>query len=164
LARRETVGAIRTCGRSPVDFWNGKDKIMQAAPPPVITQEIRIVDEKGRPRLTLSAQGGQPAITMTGPDGAAGFRATLDATGRPSIRLDNPNASGPTAAIEVDDKGAHVKFDRPGGASSYLFLNNAGVSGMVLVDPKGVRRLNIVLGDDGAVSIIRFADDGKPLP
>src|SRR4051812_16844335 len=98
---------------------------MHAAPPPVVTQELQIVDGHGRPRLVLSARSGEPSITLLGPGGEASARIALDPRGRPSIKLDNPDPKGPTAAIEVDDKGAHVKFDRPGGASSYLFLNDA---------------------------------------
>jgi hypothetical protein len=57
-----------------------------------------------------------------------------------------------------------VKFDRPGGASSYLFLNNAGESGVVFVDANGVRRLNVLVGPDNDAKIERFGSDGKPIP
>ena len=50
-----------------------------------------------------------------------------------------------------------------GGASSYLFLSDAGASGIVLIDSRGVRRLNAVIDPDGAASIERFGPDGKPL-
>ncbi|MGA7631087.1 MAG: hypothetical protein WCB11_09990 [Terriglobales bacterium] len=64
----------------------------------------------------------------------------------------------------MDDKGTHVKFDRPGGASSYLFLNNAGESGVVFVDANGVRRLNVLVELDNDAKIERFGSDGKPIP
>jgi hypothetical protein len=137
---------------------------MPIAPPPVITQELQIVDPQGQPRIVLSAKTGAPSLDLLRADGETSARVALDPAGRPSVKLSNPDPKGPMAAIEIDDKGAHVKFDRPGGASSYLFLNNAGVSGLVLVDPQGVRRLNVVLGADGDVSIVRFGADGKPLP
>jgi hypothetical protein len=66
--------------------------------------------------------------------------------------------------LEVDNKGAHVKFDHPGGASSYIFLNNAGESGVVLVDSNGVRRLDVRAGPDDSAKIERFGPDGKPIP
>ena len=53
--------------------------------------------------------------------------------------------------------------DRPGGASSYLFLNNAGESGVVFVDANGVRRLNVLVGPDNDAKIERFGSDGKPI-
>jgi hypothetical protein len=52
-------------------------------------------------------------------DGAVGLNLALDAVGRPAVTLSNPTASGPAASLEIDDKGTHVKFDRPGGASAY---------------------------------------------
>jgi hypothetical protein len=137
---------------------------MDAAPPPVVTQEVRIVDSEGHLRLLLSAESGRPVVQLFQSSGASGAEISLDANGRPSVTLANPDPQGPTAALEVDDKGAHVKFDRPGGASSYLFLNNAGGSGVVLLDTKGVRRLDATIGADGTAKIERFGPDGKPIP
>lgn len=122
-------------------------------PPPVITSEVRIVDPAGAPRIVLSATNGMPAIVLIGRDAKAAATVALDSNDRPSIKLANPEAGAPTAAIEIDDKGAHVKFDRPGGASSYLFLNNAGTSGVVLIDGKGVRRASVLVGADGKVTV-----------
>jgi hypothetical protein len=107
---------------------------MAAPPPPIVTEEIRIVDELGHTRLLLSAKGGTPKIKLLRSDGKFGSEVSLDADGRPAIKLANADSNGPTAALEIDDKGAHVKFDGQGGASSYLFLNNAGGSGIVLFD------------------------------
>jgi hypothetical protein len=75
----------------------------------------------------------------------------LDEAGRPAVQLFNPDRLHPTATLEVDDKGTHVIFTRAGGASGYLFLNNAGGSGLVLVDAQGVRRLEAVVAPDGTV-------------
>jgi len=58
-----------------------------------------------------------------------------------AIRLGNLSDSAPTAVLEVVDSGAHVKLTGVGKAASYLFLNNAGGSGVVLIDTAGVRRL-----------------------
>jgi hypothetical protein len=129
--------------------------------PPVVTRALRIVDLAGTPRIVLSAETGEPVIEMLHTDGETSVKITLDAAGRPSVTLSNPDAAGPTAALEVDEKGAHVKFDRPGGASSYLFLNNAGGSGLVLIDKTGVRRLSATVGADGLSKIERFGPDGK---
>lgn len=137
---------------------------MASLPPPIVTQEIQIVDDQGHLRLLLSAKSGSPVIELLKVNGQSNVVVTLDAVGRPSIKLSNPDAGGPSAALEVDDKGAHVKFDRPGGASSYLFLNNAGGSGVVLLDAKGVRRLDALITADGTAKIERFGSDGKVLP
>jgi hypothetical protein len=128
---------------------------------PLVTRELQIVDEHGRPRLVLGATE-HPSIRLLGEDGAARAEIRLDPAGRPAVALSNPDAAGPVVALEVDDKGAHVKFDRPGGASSYVFLNNAGGSGLVLIDAQGIRRLSVMLDPSGAPVIQRFDDDGKP--
>jgi hypothetical protein len=43
-------------------------------------------------------------------------------------------------------------------------LNNAGESGVVLIDNRGKRRLNMLVKEDGSSTIERFDDQGKPLP
>ncbi len=129
---------------------------MDATSPPIVTPEVRIVDEQGHPRLLLSAKDGTPKIQLFRSDGRLGSAVSLDGEGRPSIKLENINANGPTAVLGIDGKGAHVKFDRSGGASSYLFLSDAGASGIVLIDSRGVRWLNAVIDPDGAASIERF--------
>jgi hypothetical protein len=131
---------------------------------PLIAHEIRIVDEKGQVRLILSAKSGSPTINMLGTDGAIRFSASLDGAGYGSIKILNPAATGPVASLELDDKGAHVKFDRPGGGSSYLFLNNAGESGAVFLDTNGKRRLNLLVKQDGQAEIQRFDEQQKPIP
>jgi len=140
-------------------------ELEMASPPPlVVAQEIRIVDEQGHTRLTLSAKGGTPRIKLLRSDGELGGEVSLDADGHPAIKLANADSNGPSATLEIDDKGAHVKFDGQGGASSYLFLNNSGGSGIVLFDARGIRRLNAVVAPDGTAKIERFGLDGKPLP
>ncbi len=135
---------------------------MQDMPPPIVTQEVRIVDAQGRPRILLSASSGKPVLVMLREDGQTGTEVTLDEAGRPSVSLANPDPNGPIATLAVDDKGAHIKFDRPGGASSYLFLNNAGGSGVVLIDTKGVRRLQATVDADGITQIERNDAAGSP--
>lgn len=128
-------------------------------PPPVITSEVRVVDAAGTPRILLSAAGDGPAIVLIGRDTKPAATIALDSGDRPSVKLANPSVGAPVAAIEIDDKGAHVKFDRAGGGSSYLFLNNAGVSGVVLIDARGVRRASVLVGADGKVTV--QGPDGK---
>jgi hypothetical protein len=98
---------------------------MHASLSPVITDEIKIVDSQGHPRIIMSAKSGSPVIRLLQTDGAPSVEILLDSTGHPAVKLANPDLKGPTAALAVDDKGTHVKFDRQGGASSYLFLNGA---------------------------------------
>jgi len=137
---------------------------MHASLSQVITDEIKIVDSQGHPRIIMSAKSGNPVIRLLQTDGAPSVEVLLDSTGHPAVKLANPDLKGPTAGLAVDDKGTHVKFDRPGGASSYLFLNNAGESGVVFVDANGVRRLNVLVGLDNDAKIERFGSDGKPIP
>jgi hypothetical protein len=133
------------------------------ASPPVVTQEITIVDGDGHPRLLLSAKSGSPTIKMLQTNGQSSFEVALDSAGRPAMKLSNPDAAGPTATLEVVETGTHVKFIRPTGGTSYLFLNNAGGSGVVLIDTNGVRRIVMLVTADGTVKIERFGPDGKPL-
>jgi len=135
-----------------------------APPPPIVTQEIRIVDAEGHPRILLSAKNGTPTIMLLGTDGKVAITAKTDQTGHPAITLANPVDGGPTAALEVDDKGAHVRFDHPQGSSAYLFLNNQGVSGTVLIDTDGKRRLQMSVAADGTPTVQRFDGNAKPLP
>jgi hypothetical protein len=132
--------------------------------PPVVTQEIQLVDADGKPRLMLSTRSGSPVIEMIQSNGRTSFAVSLDPAGRPTMKLSNPDEAGPTATLEIVDSGTHVKFVRPGGGASYLFLNNAGGSGVVLIDTNGVRRLVALAPADGSVRIERFGPDGKPLP
>ena len=137
---------------------------MHASSLPVITDEIKIVDSQGHPRIIMSARSGNPVIQLLETNGAIGMEVLLDSTGRPAVKLANPDLKGPTAVLEVDDKGTHVLFDRPGGASSYLFLNNAGASGVVLVDSNGMRRFDVLVGSDNNVKMEQFGADGKLIP
>ncbi|WP_139810097.1 hypothetical protein [Sphingomonas azotifigens] len=127
--------------------------MQQTPPPPVIASEVRIVDPAGTPRIVLSAANGAPSIVLIGRDAKPLATVALDKDDRPSIQLANPVPGAPSASLEIDDKGAHVKFDRAGGASSYLFLNNAGTSGVVLIDAKGVRRASVLVAPSGKVSV-----------
>ena len=122
------------------------------------------MDESDRVCIVLSAHNGAPSIQLLGTDGSALVSASLSENGFGAVKIENPNTSGSVAAIEVDDKGAHVKFDRPGGASSYLFLNNVGGSGAIFIDTQGKRRLNLLVPENGTAEIQRFDEAGKVIP
>jgi hypothetical protein len=129
---------------------------MPSLPAPMVTQEVQIVDEHGNVRILLSAKSEVPTIQLTDANKKANALISLDEAGRPSMTLINPDANGPRAIIEIDANGAHVKFDHPHGASSYMFLNNAGGSGVVFIDAKGVRRVDALVHPDGTLSVDRF--------
>jgi len=137
---------------------------MNKASRPIVTEEIRIVDEQGQTRLLLSAKGGNTKVQLLRSDGEIGSEVSLDADGLPAVKLANAGPTGPMAVIEIDEKGAHVKLDGLGGASSYMFMNNAGGSGIVLLDTRGIRRLNAAIASDGAAKIERFGPDGELVP
>jgi len=131
---------------------------------PLVAPELHIVDGEGRRRLSLSAVSGSPSIQMFTPEGRPSFAVSLDAAGRAALRLANADDSGPTAVLEVVETGTHVKFVRPGGGASYLFLNNAGGSGVVLIDSTGTRRLVALAPADGSVKIEKYDTGGKVVP
>jgi hypothetical protein len=124
------------------------------------TEELQIVDSQGKARIRLLASGGTPLIELLSDDGDEAASLKLDGDGRPSFSLTNVAPDGPTAMLEIDDKGAHIKFDREGGASTYLFLNNAGGSGVVFYDAEGERRLSLVVAPDGKVSVSPYRSAG----
>ncbi len=130
----------------------------------VTVSELNIVDGEGRRRMTLSASSGTPSMEMFSVDGRTTFAVSMDEFGRTAVRLGNSDDTGPVATIEVVETGTHVKFTRPAGGASYLFLNNAGGSGLVLIDAKGVRRLVALNPADGNVRIEKFDSEGKALP
>ncbi len=131
---------------------------------PIITDEIQLVDSQGRPRLLMSVKSGTPVVRLLQDNGASGIEMLLNEKGYPVVKLGNPEPNGPVAALQVDDKGAHVKLDHPGNASSYLFLNNAGESGVVFVDGNGLRRLDALVKAGSDARIERFGSDGKLIP
>ena len=127
----------------------------------ISAQTLSIVDGNGRPRLVMSVEKGLPMLAILREDGNAAMTMGTDADGRPQISLANPNPSGPRAVFELDPKGAHLRFERPGGASAYMFLNDQGGSGVVLIDQAGARRFHATLAADGSVSTDGVADLGK---
>lgn len=117
---------------------------------------LNVVDDQGRIRISLSSIDNLPVVKLLDESGQDRINLSINQNGYGSVRLANPNALAPVAALEIDDKGAHVKFDRPGGASSYLFLNNSGGSGVVLLDSKGTRKLDILVSPSGETDVRRY--------
>lgn len=129
----------------------------------LIAHQLTLIDETGKPALRLSATSNTPSVELLNTSGEIALAMTLDAAGHPSITLNNPDG-GSTATLAVDPKGAHVKFDRPGGASSYFFLNDEGVSGIVLLDRTGQRRYEVLVNADGSVTTRTLQADDKTVP
>lgn len=136
---------------------------MPTATDTLTTSELNITDAQGRTRMQLLADADGPALRLLREDGNEGARVSLDANGLGALTLGNPDAAGPTARLEVDAKGTHVKFERPGGATAYVFLNNAGTSGLVLVDGDGKRRIAATVTADGSSRIERYDAEGNAL-
>jgi hypothetical protein len=130
---------------------------------PVITRELKLVDSEGRVRLLLTTDRDQPVVRMLRDDGKPAIDLALDGNGNPSVQLHNPNG-GASAILEIDDKGTHLKMDHPGGASIYLFMNNASVSGLVFEDQNGTKRYEILKEVNAEASVTRLDAEGKPLP
>jgi hypothetical protein len=120
------------------------------------TQRFEFVDSEGRSYLSISSSAQGSRVELRDGSGQARLGLLLDPQGRPAVRLSNPDTAGPTASLEIDDKGTHVKFDRPGGASSYVFLNNEGGSGLVSLDGKGQRKLQLLVNAAGETQFQRF--------
>lgn len=140
------------------------DKQGQPTIKPITTTGINIVDQSGQTRITLSAKNGSPLVLLLDASGAEKLSVSLDQAGFSSIKLKNPNMTGPVATFEIDGKGAHVKFDKTGGASSYLFLNNSGESGAVFLDARGARKLDLLVTPEGATEIHRFDRQPSSVP
>jgi hypothetical protein len=129
----------------------------------VVTRELKLVDSEGHVRILLTTDRDQPVVRMFRGDGKPAMVLALDGNGNPSVQLHNPNG-GASAILEIDDKGTHLKMDHPGGASIYLFLNDAGVSGLVLEDQNGKKRYEILKEVNTEASVTRLDAQGKPLP
>ena len=109
----------------------------------------------------LSARSETSTIPLFRAVGSIGMKLSLDADGRGSVRLSNPNKTDPAAGLEIADKGSHIRLERPGGASGYLFVNDAGV---VPLDRQCRRKLALVAPANGEAIVQRFDSDGKLLP
>ena len=135
---------------------------MIAPNPPTQMQELQIVDTQGRPRLVLSAASGTPSITLLHSDGTPQAIVSLGETGLPCVELRNPNPAHPTARLEVDDKGTHIKMDHPSGSTTYLYVNNQANCGLAMEDTQRKRRLDAKVPAAGEPSFHLLDDAGNP--
>jgi hypothetical protein len=127
-------------------------------------RRLDIVDERGKIFMTLSAPNQVPTLELLDSSGQKRITMSVEEGGYGAVRLSNPSPSGPVASLEIDNKGAHVKFDRPGGASSYLFLNNSGGSGVVLLDSNGSRKLDLMIAPSGETEFRRYDQSSSTTP
>ena len=67
----------------------------------VIANEVRLVDAAGNTRLLLTTSSGTPSLQFLSGNGTVGIKADLDQEGRGAFRIQNPEAQGPVAGIEV---------------------------------------------------------------
>ena len=109
------------------------------------------MDDQGRTRIVLSAKAAVPGISLLREDGQAAASLTVSNTGHAALNLHAVGSDHPAAVIEIDPKGTHVKFTHPSGATTYFFRNNEGVSGLVMQDTTGKRRINIMVPVEGPV-------------
>jgi hypothetical protein len=114
--------------------------------------------------MVLNAKEVTPSLRLLSKQGQKRISVALDGAGHGSLRLIDADSAAPGAAKEIEDKGAHMKFDHGAGASSYVSLNNAGESGLVLIDQSGHRRLSVLLPSTGDAIIQRFNALGEPVP
>lgn len=117
------------------------------------TEELHITDSKGNSKIVLAVKDDITTIQFNQKEGKPGMSITLDQDGLAAIKLVNPNPELPSTILEVDDKGTHIRFDHPKGNSAYLFLNNAGASGIVMNAAKEDRRYQVVVSENGEVII-----------
>nr|WP_174506708.1 hypothetical protein [Acinetobacter sp. Marseille-Q1620] len=116
-------------------------------------RELEIVDENDQPRIRLSVDNGRPAIQLLQENGAIAGHIEIDKSGYPNIQLLSTPDKTLSLRLEVDSKGMHLKFDHQNGASNYLFLNNAGTSGLVMIDSQSRRRFAATVTAQGEVNI-----------
>jgi hypothetical protein len=96
-------------------------------------------------------------------NGQSSFEGALDAAGRPSMKLSNPDSAGPTATLEVVATGTHVKVHSPGWWHEPSILEQCRWGRRLLIDTNGVRRIAMIVAAEGTAKIDRCEPDGKPL-
>lgn len=103
-------------------------------------RELAIVDENDQTRIQLTVKSNVPSIEFLNERGEVSIQVTLGEEGYPSIQLLPVSGQLINIKLEMDSKGAHLKFDHEQGSSCYVFLNNGGTSGMVMLDAEKQRR------------------------
>ncbi|RZG47463.1 hypothetical protein [Acinetobacter wuhouensis] len=116
-------------------------------------RELEIVDEHDQPRIRLSVEQGVASIQLLSLLGEVGARIELDQAGFSKIQLASITEPLLNVKLEMDPKGSHIKFDHQNGASNYLFLNNQGASGLVMLDAQQQRKFAATVSEQGVLKI-----------
>lgn len=116
-------------------------------------RELEIVDEHDQPRIRLSVEHGVASIQLLNLQGEVGARIELDQVGFSKIQLASIAEPLLNVKLEMDPKGSHIKFDHQNGASNYLFLNNQGASGLVMLDAQQQRKFAATVSEQGVLKI-----------
>ncbi len=116
-------------------------------------RELEIVDEHDLPRIRLSVEQGVASIQLLNSQGNVATRIEMDELGFSKIQLTSAPEPLINVKLELDPKGSHIKFDHQNGASNYLFLNNQGVSGLVMLDTQQQRKFAVTVDEQGRVKV-----------
>ena len=116
-------------------------------------RELEIVDEHDLPRIRLSVEQGVASIQLLNSQGNVATRIEMDELGFSKIQLTSAPEPLINVKLELDPKGSHIKFDHQNGASNYLFLNNQGVSGLVMLDAQQQRKFAVTVDEQGGVKV-----------
>lgn len=116
-------------------------------------RELEIVDEHDLPRIRLSVEQGVASIQLLNSQGNVATRIEMDELGFSKIQLTSALEPLINVKLELDPKGSHLKFDHQNGASNYLFLNNQGTSGLVMLDAQQQRKFAATVDEQGGVKV-----------
>ena len=116
-------------------------------------RELEIVDENDQPRIQLGVENGVPSIKLLNDKGEVTTRIEVSEVGFAKIQLNATSEPLLNVKLELDPKGSHIKFDHQHGASCYLFLNNQGASGLVMLDAQQQRKFAATVDAQGELKV-----------
>lgn len=122
---------------------------------------FRLVDEKGQMRASLGLVDGQPQLVLHDTAQRPRLVVSLGDKGNPQVALHDGVNALPNLVIESDAKGSHVLLRASDERQTYVFLKNAGASGLVLVGERGLRQADFLLGPDGFANWTLWNPDGS---
>lgn len=109
-----------------------------------------LTDAEGKEHAKLCLVDRAPTLFFYDPHHHPRLQLGLNGDGLPQVFLHGLPAAEPTVKLECDALGSHVLLSGGGRAQGYLFLKNAGGSGLVLFGPAGQRQIEVLLTADGA--------------
>lgn len=115
-------------------------------------RELEIVDENDQVRIRLAVKANSPTIELLDQNGKVAGQIDVSVDGYPKLEFSSVADQLLNVKLELDPKGSHLKFDHQQGASSYLFLNNQGISGLVMVDVKQQRKFAATVNEQGELN------------